>query len=106
MLLQSSVRRIAGGARCYARAVLDLLLHWVWIPHVYEEVDYERCIIISTDRSFRVSRSLEHTVGETVHKDACLIRSRCIYCGKEDLSWIPDWTEAMRRLGEYVRRAK
>lgn len=100
------MRQIIGSIRCYAKAVLDLIVHGIWVPHVYNEGDYERCIIISTDRGFRVSKSYEHTAEETVHMDACLIRSKCIYCGKEDLSWMPDWTEAMLKLEKDIRRSK
>lgn len=74
---------------CIAKAVRDFFRHGVWIPHVYRDT-YEKAIIIATDHNFRVSENYEHTADETVHKDAYLIRSRCIYCGKEDLSWARD----------------
>lgn len=74
---------------CYAKAVRDLFRHGIWIPHVFKDT-YEKAIIIATDHSFRVSQDYQHLPGETVHKDAYLIRSRCIYCGKEELSWAAD----------------
>lgn len=98
------MRRIVKSIKCYSRAVLDLIVHGVWIPHVYNEEDYEQCIIIATDHSFRVSSSLEHKIGEIVYPNACLIRSYCICCGKEDVSWMPSLEEAMLKLGKSVRR--
>lgn len=93
------IEKVFGTIKCYAKAVQDLVVYGAWMPHVYSEGDYERCIIIATDSSFRVSKGLEHTSEETVHPDACLIRSYCICCGKKDLSWMPDWNEAMIKLG-------
>lgn len=74
---------------CFMYAVKDLLIHGIWVPHVFKDT-YEKAIIISTDHGFRVSQDYQHVRGELVHKDAYLIRSRCIYCGKEELSWAED----------------
>ena len=74
---------------CFIKAVRDLLKHGIWIPHVYKDT-YEKAIIIATDHSFRVAQDYQHVRGELVYKDAYLIRSRYIYCGKEDLSWAAD----------------
>ena len=71
---------------CTIKAVPFLLSSGEWVPHVFSDTE-EPAIIISTDTGFRVSRDLRHGPGETVHKNAVLIRSRCIYCGKEELSW-------------------
>lgn len=74
---------------CYMQAARDLFKYGIWIPHVFTDT-YERTTIIATDHSFRVSQDYQHAPGETVHKDAYLIRSRCVYCGKEELSWAAD----------------
>lgn len=72
--------------KCYLKAFKDLFKLGVWIPHVYRDTE-EPAIIIATAYSFRVADSYAHTAGETVYPDAILIRSRCIYCGVEHLSW-------------------
>lgn len=74
---------------CYMQAVRGLLKHGIWVPHVYEDT-YEKTIIIATEHGFRVSQDYQHSSAEKVYKDAYLIKSRCIYCGKEDLSWATD----------------
>ncbi len=74
-------------AGCYGRAALTLARRGIWVPHVYEDVSEEAAVIIATDRGFRVSRDYVHAPGETVYPEATLIRSKCIYCGKEELSW-------------------
>lgn len=92
--------------KCMLQGVKDFVVHGVWTPHIFKDADYERCIIIATPKSFRVSKDLMHTQEERVFPDACLVRSRCIYCGKEDLSWFPEWNDAMRQLGERVDRER
>ena len=92
--------KILATMKCYLKAVGDFFLHGIWVPHVFRNVDYEKCTIISTDHSFRVSASLQHERGETVHQNACLITSRCIYCGKESKMWMSDWNDTMKILAE------
>lgn len=98
------MKKVIGRIRCLLQGVKDLFVHGVWIPHIFKDADYERCIIIATPKNFRVSKDLMHTADEKVYPDACLVRSRCIYCGKEDVSWFPDWNLAMLQLGERVDR--
>lgn len=84
-----SVREEAGvmkRIKCCLKALKDLFKSGVWIPHVYRDSE-EPAIIIATAHGFRVSDSYVHTAGEMVYPDAILIRSRCIYCGVEHLSW-------------------
>lgn len=56
--------KILATMKCYLKAMRDLFLHGVWVPHVYRNVDYEKCTIISTEHGFRVSTSLQHERGE------------------------------------------
>lgn len=77
---------------CYLKAIPFFLRTWEWVPHVYRE-EYEKATIISTDRSFRVSTGYEHSPGEKVYKNACLIRQRCKYCGHEKFGWYESWDE-------------
>lgn len=91
------MRRIIGRIRCYGKAIWDLLTRGIWIPHVFRD-EYEKAIIIATDKSFRVSDNYQHTPEEKVYAPATLIRSKCIYCGKEELSWMQGRPENIRRL--------
>lgn len=72
---------------CYIKALPLFIKSDVWCPHVYEEVSRSNAIIISTENGFRVSKNLLHANGEIVHPKATLIKNKCIYCGKEHLSW-------------------
>ena len=80
------------------RCILQGLEMWFrcgeYIPHIFE-CSYEKAIIISTDTGFRVSTNYIHSDKETVHKDACLIKGKCIYCGKENLGWYANYNEWM-----------
>ena len=78
---------------CWLKAIPLWLRCGAWVPHIYGESEYEKAIIIATETGFRVSDSLMHESGETVHKDACLIRCRCVNCGREDVSWYHSWDE-------------
>jgi len=84
------------------KCVFQGLKMWVrcgeYIPHIYKDT-YEKAIIISSDTGFRVSTNFIHSGAETVHKDACLIRSKCIYCGKESLGWYSNYDEWMNGGG-------
>ena len=74
--------------RCYIRAVIDYFKHGCFaIVRNYMIIEEIPCIIIATDKSFRVSDNYQHTKDETVYKNATLTRSKCIYCGAEELSW-------------------
>ncbi len=72
---------------CYLKAIPFFLKSGVWCPHVYHDESKETAIIISNDNGFRVSNNWLHGENERVHKNATLIRSKCIHCGKEELSW-------------------
>lgn len=63
--------------------------------HIFKDT-FEPAIIIATDKNFRVSDTLRHSQEETVHPNACLIKSKCIYCGKEELSWHRNYIEWMK----------
>lgn len=80
---------------CYLKAIPFYLRTGEFIPHVFKDT-YERAIVITDGRTFRVSENLEHTAKEHVFPNGCLIRSRCKYCGAEDLSWYRDYDEWMR----------
>ena len=73
--------------KCYIKAIIDFLKYGNFIPHRYKDVENKRTIIIATDDSFRTSDNFEHSADETVYPDALLVKSKCICCGKEMLSW-------------------
>lgn len=75
---------------CYVKAFRDYLKYGVWVPHVYSDT-CEKAIIIATRNSFRVADNYNHVPGESVYRNAGLIRSRCIYCGAEQLSWVREF---------------
>lgn len=77
---------------CWLKAIPFLLRAGEWVPHSYN-CQYDRKIIISTQNSFRVSDNYQHTAGETVHKDACLITYTCKHCGHKTYGWIAEWSE-------------
>ena len=91
------MKRFAGKVKCYGTALWSLLVHGIWVPHVFRD-EYEDAIIIATDKSFRVSDNYEHTQDERVYAPATLIRSKCIYCGKQELSWMQGREENIRKL--------
>lgn len=78
---------------CYMIFVFDWIRYGISVRHLYTEVSREPAIIIATDAGFRVSNNYEHSAEETVWPLACLIKSRCIRCGHEDLSWCRTWRE-------------
>ena len=73
--------------KCNMKAIPFLIKTGVWIPHVYEEIETHKGIIIATDDSFRESTSLCHAENEKVYDDATISTMRCIYCGKEMKDW-------------------
>lgn len=72
---------------CYAKAIPFFFRTGLWCPHVYGEETKEQGIVITTNKSFRISNSLQHKENERVHTRATILRSRCTCCGKEDISW-------------------
>lgn len=72
---------------CYLKAIPFYIRSGVWCPHVYEEYDKYDGIVITTDHGFRVSDNLMHGKNEQIHPQATIIKSKCVCCGKEDLSW-------------------
>ena len=80
---------------CWLKAIPFFMKTWEWIPHVYQE-KYEKAIIVSTENSFRVATGYDHKPGETVHKNACLIRQKCKHCGCEKLGWYENWDEKLK----------
>lgn len=73
--------------KCYIKAIFGFFEHGVYIPHVFRDEEKTKGIIIATDNSFRISDNYEHAKNEKVYKNALIIKSRCICCGKEDISW-------------------
>ena len=80
---------------CWIKAIPLWLRTGEFVPHIYE-CCYEKAIIIATDNSFRVADNYQHTANETVYKDACLVRYKCIHCGHEDLAWYSNFEEKER----------
>jgi len=78
---------------CWIKAIPLLLRCGVWAPHLYGYTTYERAIIVATDKSFRVAKDYKHEPGEKVYPDACLIKSQCVHCKHEDISWYHSWNE-------------
>jgi len=73
--------------------IADWLRYGISVRHLYREVSREPAIIIATETSFRVSDNYEHGPNEGVYPNACLIKSRCIRCGHEDVGWCWPWEE-------------
>lgn len=76
-----------GKIKCLMHTIYDLLKYRIFAPHVFVEESKERVTIIANSDSFRVSKTYEHGADEVVYPDAILYHNKCIYCGKEDLSW-------------------
>ena len=72
---------------CCLKAIPLLLRSGIWCPHVFEEVERHKGIVIAGETSFRESNDLRHSNTERVYRDATIISSKCIYCGKEDKGW-------------------
>lgn len=71
---------------CYLQTILDLLETGVYNRHLFRD-EFEPSIIVYDDKSFYPSNSYEHNANQQICKDGILIKSKCIYCGKEELSW-------------------
>lgn len=77
--------------KCFLTAVYYFLKNGVWVQHVYD--DYEILkdkIVIATDSSFRIADSYNHNINEVVYPHADVIKSRCVFCGKETVGWCGD----------------
>lgn len=85
---------------CYLKAIPFFLRSGIWCPHQYIEVSREPKIVISTDYGFRVSEDYKHELYEKVHPKATLIRSKCLCCGKEDVSWFDGSYEDIQVIKE------
>lgn len=72
---------------CNLKAIPLWIKYGVWVPHLYEEVEETRGIVISTKDSFRISDNYVHDPDETVHMDATITKLRCCDCGKEIIIW-------------------
>lgn len=72
---------------CNIKAIPFYMRTGVWIPHLYEEIETHKGIIIADETSFRESESLQHTENEKVYTDATITTMRCVYCGKELKDW-------------------
>jgi uncharacterized membrane-anchored protein len=83
---------------CYIKALLYWFSSGIFIPHVYEEIERRKTIVISTDTSFRESDSLEHLPYETVHRNSTVILNKCKHCGKLDLEWFEGNEEDIMRI--------
>lgn len=85
---------------CWIKAIPFFFKSGVWCPHLYKEESRESVIIISSENSFRVSENYIHSHNETVHPKATLIKCRCAYCGKEELSWYDKEPYIMKNIGD------
>ncbi len=72
---------------CYLKAIPFFIRSGVWCPHRYKEESKETGIVIATDNSFRISDNFLHSNKEIVYPKATIIRSKCVHCGNEDISW-------------------
>lgn len=54
---------------------------------MYSDTEKIQGIVIAPENSFRVSDNYTHLDSEKVYPKATIIKSKCIYCGKEDISW-------------------
>ena len=83
---------------CWIKAIPLWIRTGHFAPHLYE-CEYENRIVIATERSFRLSDSLEHKPGEIVYRNAIVQKCRCIYCGHEDVGWYENAEEKQRLEG-------
>lgn len=82
-------------AKCLMISIVDFFKTGVFVRHLFEQT-MEEAIIVADNHHFRVSKNYIHAPGEEVYRNAGLIRSKCKYCGKEELSWFPDWNQRYR----------
>lgn len=72
---------------CFLVSIKNFLLYGKFIRHIYVDEYEQQVAIIADDYNFRCSDNYQRKNGELVYKNAYLIRSKCKYCGKEDISW-------------------
>lgn len=72
---------------CYIKAIPFWIRSHIWCPHIYGETEYTPAIIIASKNSFRISKDYKHNENEKVYPKATLITSKCICCGKKEISW-------------------
>lgn len=84
------MRKILGKIYCCSKAIKDLIIHHVWIPHVYTQ-SLSEAIIIATDKSFRISKNYFHNSNERVYPKAGLITYKGIYCGHTEYGWVSNF---------------
>lgn len=76
-----------GRLKCFFHTLYSYIKYGEYIPHVFVGETKESAIVIAGDKNFRVSKTYDHVPGETVYPHAIVYRSRCKYCGKEEISW-------------------
>lgn len=94
---------VSSGLWCWVKAGPLFLRSGKWVPHMQAEYMCKKEIIIATEKGFRIADSYEHKPGEIVYKDACYMKSRCIYCGAEDEKWYASWEQGMKAWNERWR---
>ena len=76
--------------KCFFKSIKNYLKYGVWVSHLYtddRDLDFQTNVFY-TPTSWRYSDSCEHKPGETCERGAWVITSHCIYCGKQQKSWI------------------
>ena len=94
---------MSSGLQCNVKAIRLFLRTGEWVPHMQAECMCRKVIIIATEKRFRIADGYEHSPGETVYKDACYMKSRCVYCGAEDERWYESWEQGMKAWNERWR---
>ena len=85
--------------KCWLKAIP----HWLLTGNFYvsheNERTYEEAIIISSPRGWRIANNYEHSADETVHPHGCLVKLKCVHCGREDAYWYCSFKEKDRYEG-------
>lgn len=81
---------------CYLKAIPFYMRTGIWCPHIYEETNRYKAIVIADNKSFRVSDNLLHRDDETVHPNAMVIQCKCTCCGSKEVSWYEREPEIIR----------
>lgn len=83
---------------CYAKAVPMFIRCGIWCPHIYEEVERHRGIVIA-NKYFRESNSFKHLNSEKVYQNATIVTYKCIHCGAVDKGWFNGSEEDIPTIG-------
>lgn len=81
--------------KCIAKAFWGWCRFGVFLPHLFGEEKVVPAIIAATEKNFRLADSFNHKENETIYSNAAYIECTCVYCGKKQKLWYPDFAEYM-----------